>query len=197
MTESGLDQRLRQRSRRAGLMIGLSMAFTIALCVAGFSVIYAALDNTIGDFVSRDVPTAVVRATQEPTTAPVAQQEEPEDSNANANEDEEDSPDPLPTTEPAEPADEATEAADTGEFTPDYQSSFEANLNFRSEPSTSGGGSTVIQTLEQGTLLEFTGEREDSTNPAVDGQEGWMFFELEDGTEGWLRAIDVSEYDGP
>lgn len=189
MTDPGLDQRLRQRSRRAGLMIGLSMALTIAVCVAGFSVIYAALDDTIGDFVSRDVPTAVIRETEPPSTSSVAQ--EPESTEAPANND---LIDPPATTEAA-PTTEPTSAAADGEFDPDYQSTFQANLNFRSEPSTAGGESTVIQTLEPGTLLEFTGETQASDNAEVDGADGWMFFRLEDGTEGWLRAIDVNELD--
>jgi len=186
MTDPGLDQRLRQRSRRAGLMIGLSMALTIGLCVAGFSVIYAALDDTIGDFVSRDVPTAVVRTTEAPETA-VAQQQEPVSTEAPAADDAQ----PTATQAPEETA-APTEAADDEAFTPDYESSFEAQLNFRSEPSTAGGGDTVIQTLPAGTELESTGETQPSENPAVDGEEGWIQFRLEDGTEGWLRAIDVS-----
>ncbi len=192
MTDPGLDQRLRQRSRRAGLMIGISMALTIAVCVAGFSVIYAALDDTIGDFVSRDVPTAVVRDTEEPATETVAQQ--PDATEEPAGSDDVIEP---PATESTEPTVEPTEGADTGEFTPDYQSSFDAQLNLRNEPSTAGGGDTVIQLLPAGTLLQFTGETQASDNPATDGADGWMFFELEDGTEGWLRAIDVTEYDGP
>jgi hypothetical protein len=176
-------------------MIGISMALTIALCVAGFSVIYAALDDTIGDFVSRDVPEPVVRSTE---AAP-----EEDESNAQAQVDPpatEEGEEPVATTPPeveptAEP--EATEPPNSDAFTPDYQSSFEANLNFRSEPSTTGGESTVIQTLPAGTLLQSTGESQTSDNPAVDGEGGWLEFRLEDGTEGWLRAIDVTEYDAP
>ncbi len=188
MTDPGLDQRLRQRSRRAGIMIGLSMALTIAVCVAGFSVIYAALDDTIGDFVSRDVPTAVVRETEPPAQNTTAQ--EPV-STEEAGNNEVIEP---PVTEAAASTAEATETPNDGEFTPDYQSSFEADLNFRSEPSTAGGGDTVIQVLPAGTLLQFTGETQESDNPGTDGAGGWMFFRLEDGTEGWLRAIDVNEY---
>lgn len=196
MTEPGLDQRLRQRSRRAGFMIGIMMAVTIAVCVAGFSVIYAALDDTIGDFVSRDVPDPIIPTLEPTENTDVAQQE-------TGNDDEEAS-DPAPTQEP-EPTAEATEQPDEGdaddaeeddgEFNPDYQSSFEARLNFRSEPSTAGGGSTVLFSLEEGTLLEFTGETQPSDDPAVDGEDGWMLFTLEDGTEGWLRAIDVTPYE--
>lgn len=189
MTDPGLDQRLRQRSRRAGLMIGLSMALTIAVCVAGFSVIYAALDDTIGDFVSRDVPTAIVRDTEPPATNSVAQ--EPQGTEAASNEGVID----PPATTAAEPTTQPTSTSDDGQFDPDYQSSFDAQLRFRSEPSTAGGDNTIIQLLDPGTPLEFTGQSQASDNPAVDGADGWMFFRLEDGTEGWLRAIDVTEFD--
>ena len=188
MTDPGLDQRLRQRSRRAGLMIGLSMALTIAVCVAGFSVIYAALDDTIGDFVSRDVPTAVVRNTEEPPEETIVA-EQPEATEAPAN----DSVEPEPTASTESTA-EPTTASDDGEFTPDYQTPFsDIQLRLRSEPSTAGGEATIIQLLDPGTPLEFTGQSQQSDNPAVDGADGWLFFRLEDGTEGWLRAIDVTE----
>ncbi len=178
-------------------MIGIMMAVTIAVCVAGFSVIYAALDDTIGDFVSRDVPDPIIPTT-EPTEEPSVAQQETGDGG-------DETSDPAPT-EAAEPTPDATEApadeedtgdagADDGEFNPDYQSSFEARLNFRSEPSTAGGGGTVIFSLDEGTLLEFTGETQPSDDPDVDGEEGWMLFTLEDGTEGWLRAIDVTPYE--
>lgn len=195
MTEPGLDQRLRQRSRRAGFMIGIMMAVTIAVCVAGFSVIYAALDDTIGDFVSRDVPDPIV-----PTAAPT---EDTTSAQQETGADNEDSTDPE-STEESEPASDANgqpdeedsgDQEDDGEFTPDYQSSFEARLNFRTEPSTAGAGETVLFSLEEGTLLEFAGETQPSDDPDIDGEEGWMLFRLEDGTEGWLRAIDVTPYE--
>jgi hypothetical protein len=176
-------------------MIGIMMAVTIAVCVAGFSVIYAALDDTIGDFVSRDVPDPIV-PTAEPTEEPAVAQEE-------TGTNEEDPSEPEPTAEP-QPTTEGTAQPNEGdsedtegddEFTPDYQSSFEARLNFRSEPSTAGGGDTVLFSLAEGTLLEFSGETQPSDDPAVDGEDGWMLFTLEDGTEGWLRAIDVTPYE--
>jgi hypothetical protein len=168
-------------------MIGLSMALTIALCVAGFSVIYAALDDTIGDFVSRDVPEAVVRSTEAPeSTAETAEVPAGTEEAADAVIEAPATTTPAATTEPPD-------ATNAGSFTPDYQSSFEAQLNFRSEPSTSGGDGTVIQTLPAGTELQSTGETQTSDNPSVDGEEGWIQFELENGTEGWLRAIDVTE----
>ncbi len=178
-------------------MIGISMALTIALCVAGFSVIYAALDDTVGDFVAREVPAPVI-PTQPPTEPAVAQTDDPPETeepviDAPADEPEDTEPEPAATEAPAEEEVEPTEDPDA--FTPDFQSSTEARLNFRSEPSTSGEEETVITGLAEGTLLQFTGETQASTNPGVDGADGWMLFELEDGQEGWLRAIDVEEFE--
>ncbi len=168
-------------------MIGISMALTIGVCVAGFSFIYAALDDTVGDFVARDVPAPVI-PTQPPTEPAVAQSEAPEGNEPPPDEPEEAAAEP---TEEAPAEAEPTEESDA--FQPDYQSSPNARLNFREEPSTSGGEDTVIFGIAEGTLLQFTGETQPSDNPEVDGEEGWLLFRLEDGTEGWLRAIDVEE----
>src|SRR5215213_108299 len=64
MNTPGLSQRLNQRSRRAGLAIGLSMAATIAVCVGTFSMIYAAIEPVARDFAgaNQSYPTATVRA---------------------------------------------------------------------------------------------------------------------------------------
>lgn len=170
-------------------MIGISMALTIAVCVAGFSFIYAALDDSVGDFVARDVPDPII-PTRSPTEAAVAQGDDPAEEQAPPEGTE--APAAEPTPEPtAEP--EATDSPD--DFQPDFQSSTQAELNFRSEPSTSGDQATVIQLLDFGTPLQSTGEQQASDNPDVDGEEGWLEFQLEDGTVGWLRAIDVEPYE--
>lgn len=189
MTDPGLNQRLRQRSRRAGFMIGISMALTIAVCVAGFSFIYAALDDTVGDFISREAPDPVT-PTAVPTESSVAQNSEEDPPESDTASEAESEPTEEPTVEPTAEATEITE-----EFVPDYQTSSAASLNFRTEPSTSGGQDTVITTLPQETPLQFLGERQESDNVEQDGEEGWMQFRIEDGTEGWLRAIDVNEFE--
>jgi hypothetical protein len=159
------------------------MALTIAVCVAGFSVIYAALDDTVGDFISRDVADPVI-PTQSPPPAEVAQE----------NDGEEDGPEeaPEPTEEPeANPTDGPSEQAE--EFTPDFQTSSEFSINLRSEPSRDGGDATIIITLPPETPLQFTGTDEPTTDPE-DGDR-WMLFRTEDGEEGWMREIDVNEYE--
>ncbi|MDP9368581.1 MAG: hypothetical protein M3Q03_09960, partial [Chloroflexota bacterium] len=71
MTDPGLTNRLRQHSRRAGIMVGLSMALTIAICVGGFTTIYARLAPFTSDFVAANtpVPTERPRSTQIPATS--------------------------------------------------------------------------------------------------------------------------------
>ena len=91
----GLEQRLKTRSRRSGLMIGVSVVSAIVLMVGAFTMIYAMLDPFVGDFIqdgagnnpepTRNVaqfaatippdsdapePTATVSAADPPTTVP-------------------------------------------------------------------------------------------------------------------------------
>lgn len=169
-------------------MIGVSMALTIAVGVAAFSVIYAALDDTVGDFVARDVPAPVI-PTPAPTQPPAAGAGEADDEEA-ADDPAEEEAAPEPTTEPTA-APEPTEDADA--FTPDYQSNLTETLNFRSAPSATGGPETIIQVLDTGTLLQSTGETQPSDRPQ-DGPDGWLQFTLEDGAVGWLRVLDIVEY---
>ncbi|CAA9559908.1 MAG: hypothetical protein AVDCRST_MAG43-1869 [uncultured Thermomicrobiales bacterium] len=189
MTHSGLNHRLRQRSRRAGAMIGVSMALTIALCLAGFSVIYASLDDVLGDFVSREQAAANVEpppddtqvAAQEPvaTQAP-AEQVQPTAAPTVAPE-----PTAPPTEPPATPPDTA--------FTPDYQTSSNNTLNLRSGPSSEGGDATVVAVMPPASPLQYLNEDAPTDNPAQDGNR-WMRFVTEDGDEGWIREIDVEPY---
>ncbi|MCC7025149.1 MAG: hypothetical protein IT338_20115, partial [Thermomicrobiales bacterium] len=45
MTDSGLSTRLRQQSRRAGLMVGITMALAIAICILGSAGLFAWLSR--------------------------------------------------------------------------------------------------------------------------------------------------------
>lgn len=200
MTDRGLNIRLRQRSRRAGLMIGVSMAVTMALCVAGFSVIYSALDGFTSDFVSEnDRP---VQATTEDEVAGPQDTPEPTaeaDENAagdDTGEEGEGNGNAEPTATAESPGDNQIEPTqESGEFTPDYQISAGQNINLRSGPGTSFEPITSL-TPEQ--ALQYLGESQETENPSADqlapGDE-WMMFRTEDGEEGWVREIDVGEYD--
>lgn len=203
MTDRGLNTRLRQRSRRAGIMIGVSMAITIALCVAGFSVIYSALDPLTSDFVSNDDPTETAEpandvAGPQPTTPPT----EPSGDTGEAET-------PAPTEAAAQPTaasegeDEETNGGDnqiepqgspSDEFTPDYQISAGQNVRLRSGP---GTDTDTITSLTAEQELQYLGESQASDNPQRDGlgeDQEWMRFRTEDGEEGWVREIDVEPY---
>lgn len=187
MTDPGLNTRLRQRSRRAGIMIGISMALTIAVCVAGFSVIYAALDGFTGDFVSRDAPTAVptnARQTTEVAQVAGGAQGQP-------------SAQPTADTAAAAPTTVPTEApvatASPSAFAPNYQITSTSTVNLRSGPGVKGNA--TITALSPQTPLQFLNDRQKTTDPDGDGFSGdWLKFRTESGDDGWVREIDVGTY---
>lgn len=189
MTTPGLNHRLRQRSRRAGVMIGVSMALTIALCVAGFSIIYASLDDVLGDFVSREPAAANV---EEPTAGTQIAAREPLATQPSA---EQGQPTVVPTTppEPTVPPTESPATPPDAAFTPDYQTSSNYSLNLRSGPSSEGGDRTVVAVMPPASPLQYQNEEAPTENPAQDGDR-WMLFVTEDGDEGWIREIDVEPY---
>ncbi|MDQ4045543.1 MAG: SH3 domain-containing protein [Chloroflexota bacterium] len=192
MSDPGLSYRLRQRSRRAGFMIGLSMLLTIALCAVTFTMIYSALETFTNDFISDgddSQPTPALLA-QEPNEGETDEDEqvqqvvaEPNSSEANPTE----SPDPTPTPA-AEGGSQDIENEDEG-FNPDYQLRG-VTVNLRSGPSTS---TDIVTALPPSTPLEYLNEDAPTESPS-DG-ERWMQFVTEDGLEGWIREIDVTEYE--
>jgi hypothetical protein len=187
MQDPGLNHRLHQRSRRSGFMIGLTMALTLIVCVGSFTLIYAQLEPVVSDFVS-DGETAVV-ATSPPEVAEAVPTEgaaAPADQQAAA-----------PTAEPTPPPEPTVESTpDTGEFTPDYQVDSPAPVNLRAGPSVNNSGEAIIAVPIDAPLM-FLDETQPTEDPAGDGlDEGqvWMKFRTEDGEEGWIREIDVTEY---
>ena len=180
MAERGLAQRLSQRSRRAGLMIGLSMGLTITLCVGSFAFIYAALDPLTSDFVSREnvgsveTPTQAAAQAEAQATAPPAENQPQQ---------------PAPTPTPAPTTPPATPPPDT--FTPDYQIAF-TSVNLRSVPSATQGNATIVTTLPPGTPLQYLNEDSPAERPE-DGAR-WMRFRTEEGDEGWIRELDVEPF---
>jgi hypothetical protein len=182
MTDTGLNQRLRQRSRRSGLMIGFSMALTLAVCVASFTFIFARLEPLVADFVGQgdvEIPTAVPTAVP-PTAVPVA-----------ANTDTTTGETPSPTETPTDEA-----AADADAFVPDYQVSNDGPVNLRPGPGVASGDPIVA--LPPNAPLMYLDAEEATTDPDTDQMDSgqvWMQFSTEDGEEGWVREIDVSTYE--
>jgi cytoskeletal protein RodZ len=180
MTSPGLDNRLRQHGRRAGLMVGLSMALTIAVCIGGFVWIYAQAEPFTKDFV--DAATAAPtrenqsnndeKSTAEPTDAAG-------DEVASGNSDQ---PQSEPTNEP-----EPTSTPESFQAT--HRVSSEVTINFRPGPGVNSG--EPIGQLSPGTELQSLNETEQSQDPDADGDTTWLRFRTQDGLEGWIRQIDV------
>ena len=201
MTDPGLNQRLRQRSRRSGLMIGFSMLLTLMVCVASFTMIYARLEPVVADFVGRgdiEVPTPI------PTEEPVAQAPEPtappEDEAATEPEAEETPPaDEGEEAPPEDGGDNQIEEIDDEDpegFTPDYQVEAAGPVNLRPGPGLAYGDAIIA--LPVAAPLMFLDEEAATEDPARDQMESgqvWMLFQTEDGTEGWIRELDITEYE--
>ncbi len=174
MTDPGLTNRLRQHSRRAGIMVGLSMALTIAICVGGFTTIYARLAPFTSDFVAANtpVPTERPRSTQIPATSG--------DSGGDA-------PAPTPTAPPPPPTPTPTVApTPTPAFEPDLQSNSQLAVNLRQEPGTQAN---IVTVLTAQTPLQSLGEEQ--TGP--DG-ETWIRVRTEEGEEGWIWRNSADPY---
>lgn len=203
MTDPGLNQRLRQRSRRSGLMIGLSMLLTLMVCVASFTMIYARLEPVVADFVGRgdiEVPTPI--PTQEPVAAAPEPTAPPEDAEANPEGEGEEAPPPEETDEEAPPEDggdnqiEEIDDENPDGFTPDYQIEAGGPVNLRPGPGLAYGDAIVA--VPVAAPLMFMDEQAETEDPARDQMESgqvWMLFQTEDGTEGWIRELDITEYE--
>jgi hypothetical protein len=192
MQDPGLNHRLQQRSRRSGFMIGLTMALTLAVCVGSFTFIYAQLEPVVSDFVSDD------ETETPPTQEPVVAEAQPTN---NADE-------PAPTEEGSQPTEEAEQPEEQDdpeptpeptpgdEFEPDYQIDSPAPVNLRAGPSVNNSGEPIVAVPIDAPLM-YLGESQPTEDPAGDGLgdgQVWMRFRTEDGEEGWIREIDVTEY---
>ncbi len=178
MTDSGLSSRLRQQSRRAGLMVGITMVLAIGICIFGAAGLYAALSRPFSDLVPNVAPAAPLIA----ATEPVNTEPEPDPTTA-----------PIIETEPAAAPTESAAAEPTvaaaDEFAPTHQIGAGTSVNFRAGPSTEDA---IIIALSPATALQYLDEDEPTTNPS-DGDR-WMRFRTESGDEGWIREIDTEPY---
>jgi hypothetical protein len=178
MTDSGLSTRLKQQSRRAGLMVGITMALAIAICVFGAALLFAWLSQPFSDLIPMVAPAAERPAAREAA-------EPPTDGEAVAVE-QATQADPEPT---AAPENVPTIAAADETFAPTHQIAPGDSVNFRAGPSRSDA---VIVALSPATPLEYLGEDAPTENPS-DGDR-WMKFRNENGDEGWVREIDTEPY---
>lgn len=177
MTDSGLSTRLRQQSRRAGLMVGITMVLAIAICIFGAAGLFAWLSRPFSDLIPVVAPAAQVQQPAEPAEStdqqPAGEQ-----------------PDIAAQTEPTQPAPAApTNSPPTDEFEPTHQIGAGQSVNFRSGPSTTD---PIIVALPPDTPLQYLNEDAPTENPS-DGDR-WMKFRNDAGDEGWVREIDTEPY---
>jgi Bacterial SH3 domain len=170
MNDPGLTTRLRQHSRRAGLVVGLSMLLTIAICVGVPVVIYAQLNPFATDFVPADLdgdplPTRTPRPEREAAEGDADEEAEPEATRPPEEPEPTEPPPPTPTPEGFV----ATHVVDSS-----------TAVNFRSEPDRTQNN--VLRVLDIGTTLRFLGDQQ--VEEAFG--ENWLRCALEDGTEGWV-----------
>lgn len=179
MTDPGLTRRLRQQAHRSGLAVGLSMALAIAVCIGGFTWLYVELDPWVRDFAGVEpAPTATPR-------------EQASNDDENADKEPTDEPDPTSTPEKESTDDNQIQQVNEGSggFEPDYQVTTLEAVNMRSGP---GRSFDIVDQLNPGTPLEFTGNREAAPDPDDAGLD-WLEFETESGQTGWIREIDVGQ----
>ena len=185
MTDSGLTRRLRQQSHRSGLAVGITMALAIAICVGAFTLLYVKLDPWVRDFSGSEpapTATAVEQASNgnedDPTEEPTEAEENPTATPSDENADQD--------------SGNVTESdQDNGDedFNPDYQVTSLEAVNFRSGP---GTNFEPVSQVDPGTPLQYENETQPATEPENAGT-NWMKFTLEDGREGWIRDVDVSQ----
>ena len=181
MTDTGLSNRLRQHSRRSGIVIGLSMAITIALCIGTSAWIFGQAEPYVADFTGFDEepePTEVV------AEAPSDEADQPEENSQESqsppeNEDEPANPDQQPTVAPAPTATEST-------FNATHLSNPDFTVNLRPGPSVGSG--EPITTVPPNTPLQALGDQGQDEDGLI-----WLLVQTEDGTEGWIRDVDTVE----
>jgi len=150
------------------------MLLTIVICVGASTTIYAKLSPLMSDFVSAKPKTP---PTQPPAVAAASVPTPPPPTST---------PVPTPTVAPTPIA--ATQAAAAAPsavvFTADYQVRGPRRVNFRTSPGTADAD-TIIESLDPGTQLQYLNQDDTSTGTR------WMKFRTQDGTQGWMREIDV------
>lgn len=198
MTDPGLNSRLNQRSRRSGLMVGITMALTLMVCVGAFTAIFTQLEPLVADFVGQDAePTSEpVVAVAQPTEPPPNDGTNPNDPGTPAPEE---TAEPEATEEPTtSPAEEPTAPAtpDDEEFVPDYQLDATGPVNLRAGPSVNNADVVIAIPVDAPLMfLDQTAVTEDPAGDLLNEGGIWMRFRTEDGEEGWLREVDVTEYE--
>lgn len=183
MTDTGLSNRLRQHSRRSGLVVGLTMAATIAVCILSSAYVFGKIEPYVAEVTGYDEPTAIPQVAAEPSG----------DNSGDEAQAGEDGGDQEAAAEPTEstgdgaggqPTIAASESDGEDAFEMSHRSNPDFTINFRPGPSVSSGD--PIGSLDPNTPLMYLGQ------DALD-EEGvvWLQFRTESGLEGWVREVDT------
>ena len=177
MTDSGLSTRLRQQSRRAGLMVGITMVLAIAICIFGAAGLFAWLSRPFSDLIPVVAPAAQVQQATEPDEPPEQQPAGEE-------------PAIEVQTEPTQPAPAEPTVSPTAEdFQPTHQIASGQSVNFRTGPSVAD---SVIIALPPATPLQYLNEDAPTSGPNEGDR--WMRFRTEDDQEGWVLEFLTEPY---
>jgi uncharacterized protein YgiM (DUF1202 family) len=162
MIEQDLSSRIRQRSRQSGLFIAITLVITIAVALFSFIWAYVRLDPLFRDFVPR---APVVTPTTATRSAMLVASPTPTPSTAST---------PTPPRPPTTPTASAWKAT--------HRVAGNEAVNLRAGP---GTNFDVVRVLDPGTPLQFLGETQQA------GGATWLHLALQDGTQGWIRSIDL------
>ncbi len=182
MTDIGLSNRLRQHSRRSGIVVGLTMAATIALCILSSAYVFGRIEPYVAEITGYDDTTVVPQIAD-------SQAGTSDEETGNGGNDEQSSSAPTAAASEGQSGGQPTIAAATTDETDTFEMSHRSNpdftINFRPGPSVSSGD--PIGSLDPNTPLMYLGE------DALD-EEGvvWLKFRTESGLEGWVREVDTT-----
>ena len=173
MSDPGLSNRLRQHSRRSGLVVGLTMAIAIALGILASAWLFGRIEPYVSDFTGYEQNTPIPAVAEarggDPTATPAdaAATEAPE-----------------PTTAPTEPTLAPAATGTATAFTQTHESNPDFTVNFRPGPSIDSGD--PVATLDPGTPLQYLDEQTTGDDGSI-----WLRMKTQNGVEGWLREVDT------
>jgi hypothetical protein len=186
------------------MMIGVSMAAAMIICIAAFIWLYVQIGPLLSDFIPQETPEepetigigTFPEVTREPgevddfslAEIPPAPLSTPESEDDDADDSDDTTDDDVAEDDDADDSDDADDDDDVEEeeWVATHRLRDGPNVNFRSGPNTI---SEPHGSLAPGTPLLFLGDEEPASGVV------WMSFELEDGTQGWIRDVDVVEVD--
>jgi hypothetical protein len=150
------------------------MIAVIALCIAGFIVIYVQLNPFLTDFVGAEQGAV----TPTPRAAAAGEQ-------ADSDPTEEPTEEPQATEEADNTVQEANQSPTETAFQATHTSNPDFRINLRPGPGVDSG--TELAQLDPGTELQFLGDEENDSEGTP-----WMHVRTEDGLDGWIREIDTT-----